>query len=98
MDAVTALLDVQHCTTTFRANPAAYFLWLYNAPPDSCQYAALLVHQLQTSWFEEALSDITIALPDVQVGILTKWVHRRLVSPSASWGHDVHSDSNVTTN
>jgi hypothetical protein len=90
IDAVTTLLDVQNCTTAFRANRAAHFLRLFNAPPDSYQYAALLVHhQLQTSWFEEALSDVAIAIPDIKVRISTTWGHRRFVSSSASWGHEV---------
>ena len=90
IDAVTTLLDVPNCTTIFRASRAAHFLRLFNAPLDPYQYAALPVHhQLQTSWFNEALSNVAIACPDVKVGISTTWGRRGIVSSSASSGHEV---------
>ena len=70
VDITACLAGLHSCSIDWRAQRVALLVRLANSPQDSLQHHALIVmRELQTSWYTEALQDIRLIFPSLSVWV-----------------------------
>lgn len=68
IEAAVACTSLDDITTLWRTRRVAHFLHLMNSPPDSYEHVARLTfRELGTPWYNEALEDLRLCIPNVRI-------------------------------
>ena len=87
-DAAACLIGLNSCSISWRARRMSLMSKMANSPSDSLQHVALIVlRNLQTPWYRDALHDIQLVFPGLQINVCEGLQGLR-VSSSSHWSDE----------